>query len=168
MPVNPKGTALRNEGLDRYEKRSTTVPGRRPATSQRLAAPPAGPDRRRRRGRSGPTGVLVEVVDGLLSLAAGGDECSGIGSQDRQPVAEVGGVILVGGLLESELCAPERSAQLGNEFFGSVCIALRWSMTSIGKLTNSRLAGRSSWLRESSQLRAMTAAPWMSLRSAPV
>lgn len=60
------------------------------------------------------------MVDGPLGVAARRDQGSRVGGQDGQPVPEVGGVVVAGGLLEPELCAPERCAELGDEFFGAV------------------------------------------------
>ena len=60
------------------------------------------------------------MVDGALGVAARRDQGSRVGGQDGQPVSEVGGVVVAGGLLEPKLCAPERRAELGDEFFGAV------------------------------------------------
>ena len=60
------------------------------------------------------------MIDGPLGVAARRDQGSRVGGQDGQPVSEVGGVVVAGGLLEPELCAPERCAELGDEFFGAV------------------------------------------------
>ena len=53
-------------------------------------------------------------------MTARGDQCSGVLLQECQPVAEVGGVVHPCGLLESELSAPKRSAELGDELLGAV------------------------------------------------
>ena len=41
-------------------------------------------------------------------------------AEQGQPVPDIGRVIRSCGLVESELCAPERRAQLGDEFLGTV------------------------------------------------
>lgn len=60
------------------------------------------------------------MIDGPLGVTARRDQGARVGGQDGQPVSEVGGVVVAGGLLEPELCAPERCAELGDEFFGAV------------------------------------------------
>jgi hypothetical protein len=60
------------------------------------------------------------MVDGALSVSACGDQGAGVGAQKGQPVAEVGGMIVASGLLESELRAPKRCAEFGDQFFGAV------------------------------------------------
>lgn len=67
----------------------------------------------------GPRGV-VQMIDRSLCVAARGEECSRVCGQDREPVSEVGGVVLAGCLLEPELSAPERRTELGDEFFGAI------------------------------------------------
>ena len=60
------------------------------------------------------------MVNGPLGVAACRDQGSRVGRQDGQPVSEVCGVVVASGLREPELCAPERCAELGDEFFGAV------------------------------------------------
>jgi hypothetical protein len=62
----------------------------------------------------------VQVVDGALGVAAGGDDGPAVGGEDRQPVGEVGGVVVAGGLDDPELGAPERCAEFGDEFLSAV------------------------------------------------
>ena len=105
--------------------RPLTAPLTRPAQRADLR-PRARSGRLSRRPRrpasvaAGPAGGGVQVVDRPLSLAAGGDEGPGVLAEDGQPVAEVGGVVGPGGLLEPELGAPERGAELGDQFLGAV------------------------------------------------
>src|SRR5690606_27255493 len=69
-------------------------------------------------GRCSPGGV--QVVDGVLGFAGNGDEGSGIGSEDAEPVGEVGGVVLAGSGADAGGGAPHGGAELGNELLGGV------------------------------------------------
>ena len=60
------------------------------------------------------------MIDRSLGMAARGERRTRVGGQDREPVPEVGGVVGAGCLLESELGAPERGAELSDEFLGAV------------------------------------------------
>ena len=60
------------------------------------------------------------MVDRSLSMSARSDERPRVAVQERQPVAEIGGVVLTRRLAEFELSAPERRAQLCDELLGSV------------------------------------------------
>jgi hypothetical protein len=76
---------------------------------------------------------VADAVDGALSVAAGGDEGSGVLHEQSHPVADVGGVVHPAGLLEAELCAPERCAELGDEFLGAVGLAAEPARQVAGK-----------------------------------
>jgi hypothetical protein len=82
------------------------------------AASNRGWNRRKGDCGCGPPGGGVQVVDGALGMSTGGDQCTAIGGEDREPGGEVGGVIGSGGLIHTELGAPERRTKLGYEFFG--------------------------------------------------
>ena len=60
------------------------------------------------------------MVDRSLSMSARSDERPRVAVQERQPVAEIGGVVLTRRLAEFELSAPERRAELSDEFFGAI------------------------------------------------
>lgn len=60
------------------------------------------------------------MIDRSLGVAACCEQGSRIGGQDREPIAEIGGVVVARRLLKPELCAPERSTEFCDEFLCSV------------------------------------------------
>ena len=66
------------------------------------------------------TGEGVEVVEGALGVPAHGDQCPRVRAEQAEPRGEVRGVIEAGGGYETELGAPERGAEFGDEFLTGV------------------------------------------------
>ena len=63
-----------------------------------------------------PSRVAVEPVEGELCFRADGEQHSWVLPEHSDPVGKVGGVVVARGRREPESCAPERSAELGDEF----------------------------------------------------
>ncbi len=57
---------------------------------------------------------------GLLGLAGDGDECSGVASEDAEPVGEVGGVVVAGRGADAGGSAPHCGAELGDKLLSGV------------------------------------------------